>query len=235
MKNTLKGYFIGVLSTVLLLGCVAYAASTTKTIEAIYNNIKIYVDGIKVDSKDANGNTVEPFIYNGTTYLPVRAVGEAVGKPVTWDGATQSVYLGAVPGEKQFLTDICEPFQTKSYDGSYNSNNGRSFKMAGKSYSNGFAMQGPGFNSAIDCYAIYNLDGKYQTMSFVAGHIDNTRIDDDAELSIYIDDKLYKQHTIKVDALPQKYSVPLNGALKVKIELKTNSTSLYGIADIIVE
>lgn len=100
MKKQLKGYFLGFLSAVVLTSGVTYAARTTKTIEAFYNNIKIYVDGIKVEPKDAVGNTVEPFIYNGTTYLPVRAVGEAIGKTVTWDGTTQSVYLGEKPGEK---------------------------------------------------------------------------------------------------------------------------------------
>ena len=97
MKNTLKGYLIGVLSTVLLLGTVCYAASNTKTIEAIYNNIKIYVDGTKINPKDANGKTVEPFIYNGTTYLPVRAVANALGKAVYWDGPNYTVYLGQAP------------------------------------------------------------------------------------------------------------------------------------------
>ena len=234
MFKRFQGFVIGCLFCILLTS-VVFAKTGTETIQALYNNIKIYVDGIKIETKDVNGNNVEPFIYNGTTYLPVRAVGESIGKTVTWDGATQSVYLGVTPGEKQFLTNICEPFQSQSYDGPYNSENGRSFKMAGKSYTNGFAMQSPGFNSYLDCYAIYNLDGNYKLLSFIAGHIDGTRIDDNAELFVYIDDKLYQKDIIKVDALPQKYSIPLNGALKVKIELKTNSTSLYGIADITVE
>ena len=37
----------------------------------------------------------EPFIYDGTTYLPVRAVGEAVGKTVGWDGKTNTVTLSS--------------------------------------------------------------------------------------------------------------------------------------------
>ena len=58
MKKTLKGYFLGFLSAAVLVSGVTYAASTTKTIEALYNNIKIYVDGIKIYPKDAAGNTV---------------------------------------------------------------------------------------------------------------------------------------------------------------------------------
>lgn len=43
--------------------------------------------------KDSSGKTVEPFAYKGTTYLPVRAVGEALNKKVDWDGKTQTVII----------------------------------------------------------------------------------------------------------------------------------------------
>ena len=58
---------------------------------ATFRNIKIVVDGKEVST------SAEPFIYNGTTYLPIRAVGEAVGKEVTWNAGTNTVYLGEVP------------------------------------------------------------------------------------------------------------------------------------------
>jgi hypothetical protein len=32
-----------------------------------------------------------PITYNGSTYLPLRAVGEALGAQITWDGATQTI------------------------------------------------------------------------------------------------------------------------------------------------
>lgn len=60
----------------------------------------IYVDDARLDARDANGNPVEVFIYNGTTYLPVRAVGEAVGKAVQWESKTSSVYIGQHKSDK---------------------------------------------------------------------------------------------------------------------------------------
>ena len=67
-----------VLCCALALVTVAYATNATKTIQAAYMNIKLVVDGVPITPKDSNGSTVEPFIYNGTTYLPVRAIGEAL-------------------------------------------------------------------------------------------------------------------------------------------------------------
>jgi hypothetical protein len=95
-----KKFVIVALAFVLLLMLLVspgLADSGKKNIEATFNNIQLVIDGTKIVPKDANGNIVEPFIYNGSTYLPVRAVGEAIGKTVEWDPATQTVYLGEKP------------------------------------------------------------------------------------------------------------------------------------------
>ena len=53
------------------------------------------IDGKEYHPTDAGGNTVEPFIYNGTTYLPVRAIGNAFDKEVDWEPQTSTVILGS--------------------------------------------------------------------------------------------------------------------------------------------
>ncbi len=99
-KSMFKGVLLGSLVTLLIVSLVgtAFATYQNQQITAEYSNIKIVIDGSEITPKDANGNIVEPFVYNGTTYLPVRAVGQALGKTVTWDGNTSTVYLGPVPG-----------------------------------------------------------------------------------------------------------------------------------------
>lgn len=94
MKKRLQGLVAGVLIGAMLTCGAVFARQISETAELFYNNIKIYVDGGEIVSKDANGNVVEPFTMNGTTYLPVRAISNAFGKDVEWDGATQSVYIG---------------------------------------------------------------------------------------------------------------------------------------------
>lgn len=84
---------VGILLIFLsLLFSTSYADSVKKTIDVHYNDIKIYINNSLTAPKDGNGNPVEPFIYNGTTYLPLRAIAEALGKEVTWDGSTK-VYI----------------------------------------------------------------------------------------------------------------------------------------------
>lgn len=90
MKRKFLALCIAALA-VTATGVSVVAKTSTENINVSYNNIKIVVDG-KAVSTDT-----EPFIYNGTTYLPVRAVGEALGKEVNWDSTTNTVYLGDVP------------------------------------------------------------------------------------------------------------------------------------------
>ena len=68
--------------------------SPMKTIR-VYTGVNMYLDGVKFepDAKDLNGNRIEALIHEGVTYLPLRALSEALKLKVDWDGTTQSVYL----------------------------------------------------------------------------------------------------------------------------------------------
>ncbi len=214
MKKRLQGLIAGILIGTMLTSGMVFARQTTKTIQALYNDIKIYVDGVKINPKDANGNKVEPFIYNGTTYLPVRAIGEAINKQVSWDGKTQSVYIGEKPGDVKYLTDVCPAYQHDDKYKEYTSSDGNSFIMAGKKYTNGFV---------IDTYydtvksALFNLNGEFDTLTFTAGHIDGSG-DYNVDVNIYTDGIVVETITLTPDMLPKSYSIDLNNALQLKIE-----------------
>lgn len=90
-----KGFLSGFLTALVLLGLIGTASATIgrRTVNIDYNNINVTLNGKAVELVDANGNAVEPFAINGTTYLPVRAVSTALGLDVSWDGATSTVIL----------------------------------------------------------------------------------------------------------------------------------------------
>jgi len=101
-KRTLfTGIAIGILTSFLVSMMVVpgFAAGIRKTITAYVGDIDIYVDNVLKVPTDANGNRVEPMIYDGTTYLPVRAISNMLGEDVTWDGDTRSIYIGEKPSK----------------------------------------------------------------------------------------------------------------------------------------
>lgn len=91
----IKYFLLGVLLTAVFSSTIspAIAEQVTRQLNATYNDIKIVIDGETIEPRDANGKVVEPFIVDGTTYLPVRPLCEAVGYNVEWDGAAQTIYV----------------------------------------------------------------------------------------------------------------------------------------------
>ena len=59
----------------------------------VRDDFTIVVDGTQRSFADVNGKRVYPLLYNGSNYLPLRAVGELMGKRVSWDGKTDTVTL----------------------------------------------------------------------------------------------------------------------------------------------
>lgn len=93
-KDKLKGFLVGVCSAALLAGAVTAFATT---IDVTMAGVKVYWDGVEKTLLDADHNKVEPIIYEGTTYVPLRAMSNLMGKTVDWDQSTLSVYVGGKP------------------------------------------------------------------------------------------------------------------------------------------
>ncbi|MGM9613405.1 MAG: copper amine oxidase N-terminal domain-containing protein [Butyricicoccus sp.] len=218
MKKTLLKRFAVLTACCALATTVAFAASTIhKTVTIEYANIKLVVDGVTITPKDANGSTVEPFIYNGTTYLPVRAVGNAIGKQVTWDGNTKTVYLGDAPNSKKWLMDLCPPYETDYgyYEANGNTTDGtNSFKMAGQSYSRGFMVAFCAED--VGTNVLFNLNGQYSTLDFDLGPVDG-HSGLPLLLKFYLDGELTETIEMTSEDLPRHCSVNLNKALQMKV------------------
>lgn len=218
--HRIRDFGAGAITTALVLGLLipAGAAMTSKTIQVL-TGAEIYVDGVELNPTDANGNPVETFVYNGTTYVPLRAVSQSLGKAVNWDGENQRVYIGEAPGVKQYLLTVCPPYQSESVDFP------KTITMAGKKYANCITF---------DCggYTLFNLNGQYDTLAFDIGHLDDH---DMKPRSVYIelDGELAFSMELDPEMMPEHYEIPLNGALQMKISFDNGWWGTqYGLANI---
>jgi hypothetical protein len=73
----------------------AYAATNLEQITAYINHdLHLSLKGEAWQPLDEDGSALPPIAYNGSTYLPARAIGEAFGIQIGWDADTQTVLLG---------------------------------------------------------------------------------------------------------------------------------------------
>ena len=80
-----KRTFVVVLAVLLAIGTGALAKEVYEVVKAqIRPDFVIEIDGVKRDFKNANGERVYPLLHDGTTYLPLRAIGEIMDKKVYW-------------------------------------------------------------------------------------------------------------------------------------------------------
>jgi len=222
MKNkqsTSRGFLTGILTMALIFGLAspAGAALTSKTIQVL-TGAEIYIDGIKLEPKDANGKPVETFVYNGTTYVPLRAVSQSLGKNVNWDGEKQRVYIGEAPGVKQYLPSIMEPYQSSRY---YDPTTAT---MAGTKYANIICL---GAYSSGG-WALYNLNGQYRSLSFDMGHNDGDEMRS-GTINVYLDGELTFSADMDAEDLPKHFTVPLHNALQMKLE---TTNGYYRLANV---
>ena len=225
MGKRLQGLLAGILIGALFGGGLAFAKQGTEMIEVIYQNVKLYVDGVLITPKDANGNIVEPFVSSGTTYLPVRALSEALGKNVRWDGNTNSVIVGLMPGEVMYFDDVLQPYQIEG-DGYYQADvtKGDYIMIAGVKYYHGATrygvMLGDGYWSSY-----YNLNLKYSQLSGIYGPRDG-EANNNLTINFYGDNRLIKTLELSNGDMPRDFSVDISGVLQLKIELKGIGASL---------
>lgn len=87
-----------------------YAGTKLQKVSAYLNHsIGFKVNGAAYTPVDNKGKVLAPITYNNTTYLPVRAVADALKVPVTFDSLNNEVVLGTgsnVETRKDSLTPI---------------------------------------------------------------------------------------------------------------------------------
>jgi len=204
------------------------ASSISKNLEVFYSSIKIYVDDTLVTPTDATGKVVEPFIYNGTTYLPVRAISNAFSKSVYWDGNTQSIYLGVHQSDepKAYLNNLEWFTRTGSSDAIIDWSNPKD--NMGNLYSFGYYLWTNGSKS-------YAINGQYTKMTgnYVISDTGKNKSQLISTLNIYGDDILIYSKTLEQGNSPVKFDIDLSGVNTLKIEVSRNGSGRdIGITDV---
>lgn len=234
-----KDITVGAVLGGMLFSGVSYAATAT-SINVNFLPLKYFFDGVeKKAPQDQQG-----FVYQGTTYVPLRFAAEALGKKVGYDGPTSSIYVGK---QKEGTVTYLEEMKTHTSDNdgaskitSFISNTGAQFNHGYYVIGNTFGGTDGAYGYGLGNYLIntYMLNGNYKSFeAFIAPSSkwnDKAKSENVGNVKIYADDKLvYTSGAIASDITgPIPVQVDLTGVLNLRIELLQNeANSELGLLD----
>lgn len=226
MSKKIRSLVSLVLVAVVFFAGGIYAKSVTEKIEVKFDNITVYKDNILQDLKDAQGKTVEPFIYNGTTYVPVRAAAELAGLKVEWDGAKKAIHLwDKIEKNTVYLVDVRPPHAGKEYK-TY-AKDRESFSMGSMEFKKGVTI-GEGYFATKDtCSAFFNLNDEYTELEMSVGCSYAADVKYISKLQFVLDDKIVKEVEIKASDIPTKITVPVKGGLNLEMRVDPQYKDTY--------
>lgn len=211
--HNVRSFLAGVLVTLLVVSMVPSTLAAAGMNITVYPGVTIYMDDTKLDPKDANGKPVKAFIYNGTTYLPVRAVSEALGQVVQWDGSTKSVYIGKHNSDKPaaWLSQMDYFSGTSDYD----------FRTAVSENDN---LNNTHYHCIVNGFnRTYKINGQYSRITGVM-YLPYDKRSNDIEkgygITIYGDGEILYSNITQQSIQgfePEAFDVDLTGVLELKV------------------
>lgn len=213
MKKKVLSIIVGI-SVIFGFALGAGAAPVLQKITAQLNwAIKFNIEGVSWIPKDENGNSLAPITYNNRTYLPVRAVSEALGTSVNWDQKSQTIHLGESTNEVS-ITSVEKKLTSRVFqttDKKYTVQNG-------KDYKSGFVFEDlNSVNTMMDLIP----NGKYQKLNLSFVNLDMRK---DIRIQVKSGEIVLKDITIS--AGQPIGDVDLNVGGHKKITISATSTML---------
>lgn len=245
MKKQIRAFILGFLACAMLSGGAAYAATGSTSIEVVFEKLHYMFDGVEKQPAGAQG-----FIYEGTTYVPLRFMSEQLGKEVQWDSGTKTIWIGQKPAAPSpaasgvYLSDMeltkteeariflsVDKWGTKPM----NTTGHTSFTINGVTYSKGLAMyhhdnayppdKKTGGNVTIQ------LDQKYTKLTGIVG-ADHSTLKDTASgtVTVYGDDAVLQTYGgIKADQDGTPVELDVTGVKVLKINFNSNRQGLLNL------
>jgi len=236
MKQRMQGILIGIILTTVLLSGVTALAASTRTIEVNFGNYRIYHFAQLLTVRDAEGEVLVPFSYNGNLYLPAQAVLRAMGTNASWDEATGVFRFGSVapPSVNRTPLQTAAPFFDSGRTGSHISRDTRGGDIQTPNTRDSIQMGGADFYNAIvyrssqqapagsrvenGVFTLHNLNRQYSVFSGYMGRVDGSSMYD-ATIEIRGDGRLIETFHLRATDMPIPFSVSVRDISQLRIDV----------------
>jgi len=215
-KLNVKSFVAGMLLMALLTPLAA-TASEVATRQITYG-VNVVVNGQRLQLEGID----RPFIMDGRTFLPVRAVSDALDVTVDWDGGTSTVYLGDRFAGQRVPLRQAAPF----FDRSPNSDRAVDFLdfaiMGGITYNN--ALRFGAWNdgvlgvSGLTHFSLHNLNGQYRVFGGYFGRIDGSGMQN-ATVHFIGDGRTLQTLSLNAADMPAHFDIFVEGVQQLRVEV----------------
>jgi hypothetical protein len=207
-KERIKGIVIGFILCLTLSATVLAVSAQTVTRQVTYG-VRVNLNGQLLHFAD----DMRPFVTDGRTFLPVRAISETLELPVDFDASTNTVYLGNRFAGQRLPLNTAAPF--------FDSGGGSSWHTirpsAGASIASSVQLGGETHHNAIiyrdtggtPVFTLHNLDGQYRMLTGYVGRVDGTHMRN-ATLNIFGDGNLLQTVELRAQDLAWVRLFPLS-------------------------
>ncbi len=223
-KQKLSYFLSGMMAALLMVSLIVPGFAVYSKNVTVFPGVSIFVNDQKINPTDAKGNPVEAFIYEGTTYLPVRAVSEALDLPIQWEGTSKSVYIGSHTGDKPavWVADM-DYFDKDSF-----------WFATGSVVKDNLGNEHQHCITDMDRkdYVTYKLNTQYTRLTGVYFQQYDYRSNEGGTLTIYADDEKIWEGKVGGGIDPINISVDVTGVLELKIMMGGSCPSYTAIGEL---
>ena len=224
----MKKYASGLLTgAILATSITTFGASNGKTIQVFENVKRVVVNKVeqKIDSK------TKPFVYNGTTYVPLKFIADALGESVSWEGSTGTIYIGDTENATaaHFGTDVMHSLwdreddrtNTSSYKYSYGNTSKYVYDNLQNKYTSYIVLGTAGFEGRYG-ELTFPLNGQYSTFKATLGVTNDYTNVASGILKIKVDGREVYNKTVNAGDLLTPIQLNVKGANNITFVLEGN-------------
>ncbi|CAM3476272.1 stalk domain-containing protein [Marinicrinis lubricantis] len=196
----------------------ATAAPVLEDIKAQLNwSTQFKVDGKAWTPEDAEGNKLAPIVYDHTTYLPVRAVSEALDTAVKWDPETQTVILGEDTKQVQIMNE-----KYKLNNTSVMATKDKQYTVQdGTDYASGFVIENI---DSVRKSVTLQPSGQYQKVNLTIYSLDQPEKEVDVKI-IDDQDAVLKHVKLNSSEPSATFELEIGGAQEITVEAHSSLTA----------
>ncbi len=234
----MKKFILGFVTAAMFFGGIVTYAATNSKIDVVWNVKAIKFDGVTKTPSN------KPFVYNGSTYVPLRFVAENLNKEVLWDKVTQSVLINTPKVVQPNVTYLGDTVKYMNYQESYSSNeailvynskidlndgylgSAASKDNLGSVYKHFLLMKldrysGDLSNSLVE----FPLSYKYKQFTTKLGLSDDYKNSgNNAIVDFLVDGEIIKSVELKAGDFPEDITINVNNGKKLGIRVTRNGS-----------